>query len=63
MCLETKREFFFWQRPLLHIAHIEADVPLFSKHLWNLAIPRKLWVPAHSEVRRSGTMTAKKSVF
>ena len=35
----------------LHAAHIEADVPNFSKHLWILAIPRKLWVPAHSEVR------------
>ena len=46
-----------------HIAHFEADVPNFSKHLWNLAIPRKLWVPAHSEVRWSGTMTAKMSVF
>ena len=35
----------------LHIAHFEADVPNFSKHLWILAIPRKLWVPDHSEVR------------
>ena len=46
-----------------HIAHFEADVPNFPKHLWKLAIPRKLWVPAHSEVRWSGTMTAKMSVF
>ena len=46
-----------------HITHIEADVPNFSKHLWILAIPRKLWVPDHSEVRWSGTTTAKKSVF
>ena len=47
----------------LHIAHIEADVPLFSKHLWKLAIRLKLWVLAHSEVSWSRTMTAKMSVF
>ena len=46
-----------------HIAHFEADVPNFPKHLWKLAIPRKLWIPAHSEVSWSGTMTAKMSVF
>ena len=32
-----------------HIAPFEADVPNFPKHLWKLAIPRKLWVPAHSD--------------
>ena len=47
----------------LHIAQIEADVPLFSKHLWKLAIRLKLWVLAHSEVSWSRTMTAKMSVF
>ena len=47
----------------LRIAHIEADVPLFSKHLWKLAIRLKLWVLAHSEVSWSRTMTAKMSVF
>ena len=47
----------------LPIAHIEADVPLFSKHLWKLAIRLKLWVLAHSEVSWSRTMTAKMSVF
>ena len=35
----------------LHIAHFEAYVPLFLKHLWKLAISLKLWVPAASEVR------------
>ena len=30
----------------LPIAHFEAYVPLFSKHLWKLAISLKLWVPA-----------------
>ena len=33
-----------------HVAHFEADVPVFSKHLWKLTIPQKLWVPAHSKV-------------
>ena len=47
----------------LRIAHIEADVPLFSKHLWKLAKRLKLWVLAHSEVSWSRTMTAKMSVF
>ena len=47
----------------LPIAHIEAGVPLFSKHLWKLAIRLKLWVLAHSEVSWSRTMTAKMSVF
>ena len=44
-------------------AHFETDVPLFLKHLWKLGISLKLWVPAHSEVRWSRTMTAKMSVF
>ena len=34
----------------LPIAHFEDYVPLFSKHLWKLAISLKLWVPAASEV-------------
>ena len=33
-----------------HIAHFEAYVPLFSKHLWNLTIRQKLWVSALFEV-------------
>ena len=33
-----------------HIAHFEAYVPLFSKHLWKLTIPQKLWVSALFEV-------------
>ena len=33
-----------------HIAHFEAYVPLFPKHLWNLTIPQKLWVSALFEV-------------
>ena len=44
-------------------AHFEAYVSNFSKHLWKLAISQKLWVPAHSEVSLSGTMTAKMNVF
>ena len=46
-----------------HIAHFEADVPNFSKHLWKLEISLKLWVPAHSEVGLSRTVSAKMSVF
>jgi len=34
----------------LPIAHFEADVPLFSKHMLEIAIPLKFWVPAHSKV-------------
>jgi Pyruvate/2-oxoacid:ferredoxin oxidoreductase delta subunit len=34
----------------LHISHFEAYVPLFSKHLWKLTIPQKLWVSALFEV-------------
>ena len=34
----------------LPIAHFEADVPNFSKHMLKLAIPLKFWVPAQSEV-------------
>ena len=47
----------------LPIAHFETDVPLFLKHLWKLGISLKLWVPAHSKVSWSRTMTAKMSVF
>jgi len=47
----------------LPIAHFEADVPLFSKHMLEIAIPLKFWVPAHSKVSWSRTMTAKISVF
>ena len=36
---------------VFHIAHFEAEVSNFPKHMWKLAIPLKLWVPAHSEVR------------
>ena len=28
----------------LHIAHFEDYVPIFSKHMWKLAIPSKIWV-------------------
>ena len=28
----------------LHIAHFEDYVPFFSKHMWKLAIPSKIWV-------------------
>ena len=35
---------------VLPIAHFEAYVPNFLKHLWKLAISLKLWVPAHFEV-------------
>ena len=34
----------------LPIAHFEAYVPKFLKHLWKLAISLKLWVTAQSEV-------------
>ena len=34
----------------LPIAHFETDVPLFSKHMLEIAIPLKFWVPAHSKV-------------
>ena len=34
----------------LPIAHFEAYVPIFLKHLWKLAISLKLWVLAHFEV-------------
>ena len=47
----------------LPIAHFETDVPLFSKHMLEIAIPLKFWVPAHSKVSWSRTMTAKMSVF
>ena len=47
----------------LPIAHLETVVPLFLKHLWKLGISLKLWVPAHSKVSWSRTMTAKMSVF
>ena len=47
----------------LPIAHFEADVPDFSKHLLTLAIPLTFWVPAYSEVSSSRTMTAKMNVF
>ena len=47
----------------LPIAHFEDDVPNFSKHLWKLAIPLKLWVPAASEVRWSRNVTNKKPHF
>ena len=33
-----------------HIAHFEAYIPFFSKHLWKLTIPQKLWVSALFEV-------------
>ena len=45
----------------LPIAHFEADVPLFSKHMLEIAI--KFWVPAHFKVSWSRTMTAKICVF
>ena len=45
------------------IAHFEAYVPLFSKHLWNLTIPQKLWVSALFEVGWSRTVVAKIGVF
>ena len=41
----------------LPIAHFEAYVPNFLKHLWKLAISLKLWVPAASEVRWSRTVS------
>ena len=47
----------------LPIARFETDVPLFSKHMLEIAIPLKFWVPAHSKVSWSRTMTAKMSVF
>ncbi len=47
----------------LPIAHFEAYVPNFLKHLWKLAISLKLWVPAHSEVGWSRTVAAKIGVF
>ena len=47
----------------LPIAHFEADVLIFSKHMLEIAIPLKCWVPAHSEVSWSRTMTAKMGVF
>ena len=47
----------------LPIAHFETDVLLFSKHLWKLAISLKLWVPAHSEVGWSRTVSKKNSHF
>ena len=34
----------------LPIAHFEAYVLYFSKHMLKLAIPLKFWVPAQSEV-------------
>ena len=34
----------FFKIDALHISHFEAYVPNFSKHLWNLTIPQKLWV-------------------
>ena len=46
-----------------HIAHFEAYVPLFSKHLWKLTIPQKLWVSALFEVGWSRTVAAKIGVF
>ena len=33
-----------------HIAHFEAYVPNFLKHLWKLTLPQKLWVLALFEV-------------
>ena len=47
----------------LHIAHFEAYVPLFSKHLWKLTIPQKLWVSALFKVGWSRTVAAKIGVF
>ena len=47
----------------LPIAHFEAYVPNFLKHLWKLAISLKLWVPAHFEVGWSRTVSAKIGVF
>ena len=47
----------------LPIAHFEAYVPNFLKHLWKLAISLKLWVPAHFEVGWARTVSAKIGVF
>ena len=47
----------------LPIAHFEADVPDFSKHMLKLAIPLKFWVPAQSEVGWSRIVILKKAVF
>ena len=46
-----------------HISHFEAYVPNFSKHLWNLTIPQKLWVSALFEVGWSRTIAAKIGVI
>ena len=47
----------------LPIAHFETYIPLFLKHMLNLAIPLKFWVPAQSEVGWSRTVAAKIGVF
>ena len=47
----------------LPIAHFEAYVPNFSKHMLKLAIPLKIWVPALSEVSRSRIVNPKIAVF
>ena len=67
-CPHQKKIQTIFIRPILNfdalpIAHFEDYVPLFLKHLWKLGISLKLWVPAHSKVSWSRTMTAKMSVF
>ena len=47
----------------LPIAHFEAYVPIFLKHMLTLAIPLKFWVPAQSKVGWSRIVILKKAVF
>ena len=47
----------------LPIAHFEAYVPNFSKHLWKLAISSKIWVSDPPKVGWSEFVSLKKAVF